>query len=274
MAEFKGFVIPESVQAELNAREHEESEMYHHDLLRGLFKTTYEWDNDEQRGVPNTFLRSALFGVVRRGRRGLLEDTEIAAWGSDYIKYTGATLMQSDQDAWMACVQACKRSGKTQVVISQSELLRLAGKSNNKAWLMKTLKRLVATAITVKAGRYTYIGSLIHDAVKDDETGHIALNINHKMLELFGAGTTHLEFQQRQALASDLSKWLHCYALSHASSYRKPHLIGLDKLQVLCGSQSDIRNFRRLIKRSMGELKAQKIVAGWTLENDILKLWK
>ena len=100
------------------------------------------------------------------------------------------------------------------------------------------------------------------------------MSINPKMAALFGTDTTHLEFKQRQALASDLSKWLHCYVLSHASSYRKPHLIGLDKLQALCGALSDIRKFRFNIKKSMHELKEQKTIAGWTLENDVLKFWK
>ena len=267
------FEIPALVQAELDARDAEQKKATVEALESGVFQLEYPWANDK-RGMPKVLLRSALFGVVRRGRREYLQGAQIAAWGESYIRYTGGKLMQSDQDLWMACVEACKRSGKMQVVISQSELLRLAGKSNSKAWLINTLERLVATAITVKDGRYTYVGSLIHDAVKDDETGHIALNINPKMLELFGVGTTHLEFKQRQALASDLSKWLHCYALSHASSYRKPHLIGLGKLQDLCGSTATIRKFRQQMKAAMNELKEQKIVAGWTLENDILKLWR
>ena len=267
------FKIPASVQAELDARDAAQEKATVEALENGVFKLKYPW-SDESRGMPNAFLRSALFGVVRKGRRELLEDVEIASWGDTYIQYTGARLMQSDQDLWMSCVESCKRSGRTQVIVTQSEILRLAGKSNSKAWLMKTLRRLVATAISIKDGRYTYVGSLIHDAVRDEKTGHIALNINPKMLELFGSGTTHLEFLQRQALSGDLSKWMQGYVLSHKSSYRKPHLIGLDKLQVLCGAQSDIRKFRFNIKKSMHEFKEQKTIAGWTLENDILKLWR
>ena len=267
------FEIPASVQAELDARDVAKEKEAEKALKTGVFKLQYPWSNDK-RGIPNAFLRSALFGVVRKGRRELMEDVEIASWGDTYIQYTGAKLMQSDQDLWMACVESCKRSGRTQVIVTQSEILRLAGKSNSKAWLMKTLRRLVATAISIKDGRYTYIGSLIHDAVRDEKTGHIALNINPKMLELFGAGATHLEFKQRHALSGDLSKWMQGYVLSHKSSWRKPHSIGLDKLQTLCGSTATIRKFRQQIKASMNELKTQKIVPGWTLENDVLKFWK
>jgi len=174
----------------------------------------------------------------------------------------------------MACVEACKRSGRTEVIVTQRELLKMAGKPNSQAWLLKTLDRLTATAIRVTDKRYTYTGSLIHDAVRDERTGHIMLNINPKMLVLFGTGTTHIDFEHRQALASDLSKWLHGYVLSHKATWRKPHFVGLDKVQELCGSSATIRKFRQQIRQSMTELKEQKIIAGWKLENDILKLWK
>jgi len=267
------FEIPASVQAELDARDAEQKKEVLKVLENGVFQLEYPW-SDDKRGMPNLLLRSALFGVVRRGRRELLEDVQIAAWGDSSIRYTGAKLMQSDQDVWMACVEACKRAGQTKVVISQRELCKLAGKEDNKRWILKTLNRLVANSVTLKDKRYTYMGSLIHEACKDEYTGHISLSINPKMAALFGTGATHIEAEQRHALFSDLAKWMQGYAMSHKSSWRKPHVIGLDKLQALCGAQSDIRKFRFNIKKSMHELKAQKIVAGWTLETDVLKLWR
>jgi len=268
------FEIPESVQAELDARDAAQEKATVEALENGVFQLKYPWAN-ENRGIPNAFLRSALFGVVRRGRRKYVKDAEIAAWNGTSIKFTGERLQQSDQDLWMACVEACKRACKTDVIIGQRELSRLASrKGGNTARLWADLKRLNFAGIEIKDGRYTYIGTLIHDAIKDEKTGQIALSINPKMLALFGSGTTHIEAIQRHALSGDLSKWLQGYVMSHKSTWRKPHLVGLDKLQNLCASTATIRKFRQQMKAAMTELKAQKIVAGWTLENDVLKLWK
>jgi|GEM_PF-5660908 len=83
----------------------------------------------------------------------------------------------------------------------------------------------------------------------------------------------HIEVEQRHALSGDLSKWLQGYVLSHKSTWRKPHLIGLDKLQELCSSSATIRKFRQQLKNAMTELQEQHVVAGWNLENDIMKFW-
>ena len=267
------FEIPTSVQAELDARDAKQEKVTVEALENGVFKLKYPWVNDK-RGVPNAFLRSALFGVVRRGRREYLENVEIASWGDSCIRYTGAKLMQSDQDVWMACVEACKRAGRTNVIITQRELCKLAGKDDNKKWILGTLNRLSANTVTLEDERYTYMGSLIHEACKDKETGHVSLSVNPKMLSLFGAGATHIETEQRHALSGDLSKWLQGYVLSHKTSSKSPHVVSLDKLQKLCGAQSDFRKFKFNIRKSIKELKTLKIIAGWKLENDVLKFWR
>jgi len=273
MAKVK-FEIPDAVQAELDARDAVTEKEQNEQMKLGIFHLKFPWGN-EKRGVPSSILRSALFGVVRRGRRKYLKDVEIASWSNTSIRFTGEQLQQSDQDMWMACVEACKRAGKTDILIGQRELIRLAGrKSKNTSRLFADLDRLVFSGIKVEDSCYTYTGTLIHDAIRDKRTGKIALSINPKMMGLFGVGATHIEVEQRHALALDLSKWLQGYVLSHKSTWRKPHLVGLDKLQELCGSQTNIRNFRRSMKKSMDELKEQHIIVGWKLENDILKFWR
>jgi len=262
------FEIPETVQRELDERDAKKEQSLKETTETGVIQFQMPWEKN-QRGAPSAIMRSALFGIVKRGRRAYIKEQELVSWGNTNIKYTGENLMQSDQDVWMACVEACKCQGKTDVIISQSELLRLAGKSNTKKWLLSTLIRLVANAITVKDGRYTYIGSLIHNAIKDEETGYIALSINPNMLALFGANVTHIDVEQRAKLGLDLSKWLQGYICSHESTWRKPHFIGLEKLKGLCGSEAIIREFRRAIKKSMDELNQTNVVAGWKLENDI-----
>jgi len=266
------FEIPESVQAELDARDAAQEKGTVEALENGVFQLKYPW-SDEQRGVPNTFLRSALFGVARKGRREMLDNVEIASWGSTSIKFTGKKLQQSDQDVWMACVEACKRTGRTSTIITQRELCKLAGKTDSKRWLLETLNRLVANAVTIKNDRFTYMGGLIQSAFRDNVTGHITLSLDPQIASLFGE-VTHIEVERRQALAGDLSKWLQGYAMSHESNWRKPHFVGLYKLQGLCGARTNIRNFRRSVKKSMLDLQMSNVVKGWALENDVLKIWQ
>jgi len=268
------FEIPAAAQAELDARDAAVEKEQKEQMKSGIFHLKFPWGN-EKRGVPSSFLRSALFGVVRRGRREMLDSVKIGSWSNTSIRFTGKKLQQSDQDVWMACVEACKREGKTDVVIGQREFMRLAGrKGRDTARLFNDLERLTFAGIRVQNEHYTYVGTLIHDAVREEKTGKIALSINPKMLVLFGAGVTHIEVEQRHALSGDLSKWLQGYAMSHESTWRKPHLVGLDKLQELCGSSATIRKFRQQLKNSMSELKEREVIAGWNLENDVLKLWK
>jgi len=264
------FEIPANVQAELDAREQKNAEQ----IEAGSFQLKFLWGN-EKRGVPSSILRSALFGVVQRGRREYLDGVEIASWGKTSIKFTGKKLQQSDQDVWMACVEACKREKKTEVMIGQRELSRLTGrKGKDTARLFTDLKRLTFAGIEIEDGRYTYIGTLIHDAIRDEKTGKIALSINPKMMGLFGAGATHIEVEQRHALSGDLSKWMQGYVMSHESTWRTPHFINIDKLQSLCGSSATIRKFRQQIKQSMNQLKELHVISGWSLENDIIKFWQ
>ena len=55
---------------------------------------------DAVRAVPNGFLRSALFGTIRRGARRYMKRERIAALEGIEIYYTGERLDQGDLDVW------------------------------------------------------------------------------------------------------------------------------------------------------------------------------
>ena len=52
----------------------------------------------ELRTCPSCVLRSALFGVVQRGRRKALERAILATWEGVTLRYTGWRLDQADLD--------------------------------------------------------------------------------------------------------------------------------------------------------------------------------
>jgi hypothetical protein len=128
-----------------------------------------------------------------------------------------------------------------------------SGKS--RAILHKRIERLVATALTIQQGRYTYIGSLISEAYKDEETHEWVIVLNKKLQALFAADQfTNVEWSIRRALAGKpLAQWLYSFYSSHA----KPFPIKVETLHRLCGSEAKTMRFFAVDLRKNLEAIAQ-----------------
>jgi hypothetical protein len=57
---------------------------------------------DDRRGAPNPVIRSAVFGVVRKGRRRRITKMPVAGPAGYEITLTGWRLDQHDCDVWLA----------------------------------------------------------------------------------------------------------------------------------------------------------------------------
>ena len=218
--------------------------------------------------MPNPVIRSALFGVVKRGRREHLERVRLPAIGGTEILYTGARLDQADLDAWMGILELFKGQDIAQrlgrVVVPAREFLRLIGReysSGTRAWLYKSLARLQATAIEIKNGDQVYVGSLIVRAARDERTKQIMVEIDPKLAAMFHSWSG-LDWQERQLLNTDLAKWLHGFYSSHAD----PYPIKVASLREWSGSiAKNLKHFRDELKQAMASIAA---VTGWTWEID------
>jgi hypothetical protein len=62
---------------------------------------------DDRRGAPNEVIRSAIFGVVRLGRRKRVVDMPVAGPIGSNITITGWRLDQYDLDTWLEAT--CRR---------------------------------------------------------------------------------------------------------------------------------------------------------------------
>ncbi len=137
------------------------------------------------RAVPNGFLRSALFGAIRKGRRRYINGEELAAIDGVTIRYKGEHLDQGDLDVWESILHAARlQELGSQCRVTSYALLKLMGKTDtgkNRVTLQNRIERLVANAVTVKQGRYTYIGSLIRFAAKDEETQAWVIELDEKL---------------------------------------------------------------------------------------------
>ena len=232
----------------------------------------------ELRTCPSCVLRSALFGVVQRGRRSYLERQIIAAWANTTIRYTGMRLDQADLDVWLTALHITRESGlSAQVRTSIGAMLKAMGRTQDgRAYedFNNTIVRLTGCVVEITANRKTYGGSLIESFERDEDMGYYALYLNSRLVVLFeDEAFTWIDWEQRHGLRRDLSKWLHGYILSHKATPKEPHRIGLEKLRDLCGSETgELKKFRQQIREAMAELQEASIVTRWKITSgDVLE---
>lgn len=201
------------------------------------------------RAVPNGFLRSALFGAIAKGKRRYIDGEQLAALDGIEIRYTGQRLDQGDLDVWESVLHAVRlQELGSQCRLTSYALLKLMGKTDtgkNRVTLNKRITRLVASALTVKQGRYSYIGSLMAGAAKDEETQEWVIELDAKLRPLYAADQfTQIEWAVRHELdGKPLAQWLHGFYASHA----KPFPMKVETLLRLCGSESELRRYRQTL---------------------------
>jgi hypothetical protein len=214
------------------------------------------WPEDV-RGVPNVALRSALFGAIRRGPRRYLKSERMASVEGMEILYTGERLDQGDLDVWEAVLHFIRQQelGK-ECRFTAYAMLKMLGKADNgqnREILHQRILRLKANAVEIKQGRYVYIGSLIDEAFKDEETQEYVVVANPRIKVLFERDQfTLIDWAVRMDLAGQpLAQWLHGFYASHA----KPYAYSVEKLHALCGSETgEIWKFKQLLVHAMASV--------------------
>jgi hypothetical protein len=204
--------------------------------------------------VPNGFLRSALFGAIARGKRRYIDGEQLAALDGVEIRYKGQRLDQGDLDVWESVLHAVRlQEMGSQCRLTSYALLKLMGLTDtgkNRVTLQNRIERLVANALTVKQGRYTYIGSLIRFAAKDEDTQEWVIELDPRLRPLFAADQfTQIEWAVRHALnGKPLAQWLHGFYASHA----KPFPMRMETLLKLSGSEdSNPRSAQQTLRKAL-----------------------
>lgn len=209
------------------------------------------------RGVPNGFLRSALFGAIAKGRRRFLEREQLAAVDGIEVRYTGQRLDQGDLDVYETVLHALRfQSMGKQCRVTAYALLKLMGKvdtGGNRDTLHRRLTRLRANAVQIKQGRYLYIGGLVDEAFQDEETQEWVIVLNPRLRALFEPDQfTQVEWAVRQSLSGKpLAQWLHGFYASHA----QPYPIKAETLLKLSGSENDTpRSAQQKLRKALDDV--------------------
>ena len=224
------------------------------------------------RAVPNGFLRSALFGAIAKGRRRYINGEDLAAIDGVTIRYKGERLDQGDLDVWESVLHAVRLQDLgSQCRLTSYALLKLMGKTDtgkNRVTLQNRIERLVANALTIKQGRYTYIGSLIAYAAKDEDTQEWVIELDPRLRPLFAADQfTQVEWAVRHALdGSQLAQWLHGFYASHA----KPFPFKAETLLKLAGSENDNpSSSRQKLRKALDAVAQASASSGQPFSYDI-----
>ena len=230
----------------------------------------------QTRGIPNICLRSALFGVIQRGRRRAVKGELIAAVRGIEIRYTGWRLDQADFDvlAHGLHLVSLQKSTEGYVQFTGKGFLRGIGRRSGKSgreWLKDSFRRLTGSAVEITleikdrfgTESFTYAGSLIDEFYYNSRDQSYLLKINPKLARLFDAGWTQLQWQQRLELKTDLAKWLHGFYASH----NVPYPIKVETLRHLCGSSCGrLSDFRGRLRRALNELVEIKVISSWKID--------
>lgn len=206
--------------------------------------------------VPNSILRSSLFGIIKKGKRRFERNVLKTRSNRYTVRYTGYQLDQSDFDVWLECLHRSQFSPlgfaiKFSVYNFLKSISRNTGKANYK-WLKEVFQRLRANDVEISDEKYTYMGSLISEQYRDENKNKNCVILNPKIVCCFVKESwTSIKKNIRVKLkGKQLTQWLYVFYSTHA----KPFPMKIVTLKTLCGSKTTNKGFKQKIKKSLFEL--------------------
>lgn len=224
---------------------------------------------DAVRGVPNAALRGALFSISKE--RDMAKKRQRLATVDGYqVMFKGERFNQNDLDLWEMLLHIGRQHpyGK-HIEFVASDLLKALGRVTGGAdyeVLKEDISRLMGgvVEITFTDTKETFIGSLIHNAYREETTQRYVIVFDEKMRKLYDAGYTHVDWEQRMKLKDNsLAKWLHGFYATHASPLRYK----VETIKELCGSTTvRLTDFRKALRTALDKLKAAGAITSWAID--------
>lgn len=210
-----------------------------------------------QFGISNKFLRSAIFGVQREKREGILETFTFLYQNQMEITFSGPLLNQDDSIIWQAVLQAVKNSDVPlggSVRLRKIDVLKHLGKTTagkNYSWLLESLDRLSLANVKCVQGKDIFRSSLISGYRLNLDQSYVNVGISSYLEPLLSEDLTDIDIIRKSKLTSQLSRWLHDFYSSHTN----PIPYKIEKLKTLCRSNQPLAKFKMSLKKSVEDLK-------------------
>lgn len=217
---------------------------------------------EDKRAIPNCFLRGALFGMVRKGKRKLVGDLPIFTMSQYEVSFSGYELDQNDLELWDTLMYlARERKVNNELRITLYDLcqqMKLSYNQERSRKLTERAKRLQFGQVVIKTNTKLFAGSLINNVYIDtDGDGKLVVEYNKKLTPLFTEDYTFINADIRHLLGDNqLARWLYNFYESHTQPI--PFEIGF--IQKLCRSETEPKDFKRKLKNALEEVKKAHLV--------------
>jgi hypothetical protein len=231
--------------------------------IHSVGNLTLPWWDNHSRAVPNGILRSALFGVLKKGPRRFVKEKEICANKDLSIKYTGEQLDQADLDVWEQCLHVFRnRDLDEKIEFTANSFLTEMGRGNSKhqyETLISSLKRLKTACFSFETETEEYYGNFINDIRRNKINKKFVLTFNKKIALLFGQKKyTKIDHEMRKKIGnSPITLWLFRFYSSH----KRPFPMYVETIQKRCGSEDSLKSFKYNLKKALEKLS---MLTGWT----------
>lgn len=213
---------------------------------------------ENKRAIPNSFLRGALFGMVRKGRRQLVKDEPVFTMSQYEVSFSGEHLDQNDLELWDTLMYLAKeRKVDNELRITLYDLcqqMRLSSTKTAYDALIARTKRLKFGVVEIKIDTKKFGGSLINNYYIDTAgDGKLVIEYNKKLTPLFTDNDYTLVSADIRHLLGDnqLARWLYNFYESH----NDPIPFSIDFLQKLCRSETELKDFKRKLKIALEHVK-------------------
>ena len=217
---------------------------------------------EDKRAIPNCFLRGALFGMVRKGRRRLVENQPIVTMSQYRISFSGTEMDQNDLELWDTLMYLAKyRNIDSDLRITLYDLcqqMHLSPTKKTYARLVARVERLQFGQVKIKTNNKEFGGSLINNFYIDtNRDGKLVIEYNKKLTPLFVDGDYTLISLDIRNLLSDnqFARWLYNFYESH----NKPIPFAINFLQKLCRSENSEKDFKYRLKISLEQVKKAQL---------------
>lgn len=231
-------------------------------------------------GIPNLFLRSALFAAAEVSDKHL-HDQKIASQGDNSITLTGHPLGNYDRRVFAACLTyyrgdrpLCGEGEPNWVSVTFWQLsrdLNVSYCANTHRAIRDSLVRINAANLRVRVNRLDIpvprlIDVVLNDGYQGSDTpaqrlrgsDQVSFRVLDSMALLFGPAAWSAVASADMHAYSGLPAWLVGFYSTHA----KPYPVKIEDLFRWSGVVCDLREFRRRLKNALSRLQKDDVSEG------------